>query len=208
VIVPARPGALSAFGILVSDVVKEFSRTVLWRVSAELPLAQLTRQFAELSRSARHAFLSEGWSGNIHQRRSLDVRYSGQGYELNVPYSRSVISDFHKAHAKRYGYSHPEREVELVTVRVRAVVKSAQAGIAAGDGASGKKQNARARTQIVPVTFDGKKHKAALYEREQLVLRKKYQGPAIITEYSATSVVPPNFVFSVDRAGNVVIEVR
>ena len=208
VIVPAMPGALSAFGILVSDVVKEFSRTVLRRVSATLPLAELTRQFAQLSRSARHAFLLEGWSGKIHERCSIDVRYSGQGYELNVPSSRSVISDFHKAHAKRYGYSHPEREVELVTLRVRAVVKSAQTGIAAGDGASGKKQDARARTEIAPVIFDGKKHRAALYERGQLVLRRKYWGPAIITEYSATTVVPPRFVFFVDRAGNVVIEVR
>ena len=205
VIVPAMPGALSAFGILVSDVVKEFSRTVLRRVAGKLPVARLTAEFAELSRSAKRAFRSEGWAGAVHERRSIDLRYAGQGYELNVPYSRSVVSGFHKAHAKRYGYSHPEREVELVTVRLRAVVRSTQARLVAGYGARPKRDGG---PEIAPVIFDGKKHKTSIYGREQLVPDRKYKGPALITEYSATTVVPPGFVVCMDTAGNIVIEVR
>ena len=68
VIVPALPGALSAFGILVSDVVKDYSRTVLWRVSGKLPIEPLKREFATLRRRAEKDFREEGWKGTItHQ---------------------------------------------------------------------------------------------------------------------------------------------
>ena len=88
VIVPALPGALSAFGILVSDVVKDYSRTVLWRVAEQAPNARrLEREFATLRRRAEKDFRAEKWKGAIRYQRSVDVRYQGQGYELNVPYT-------------------------------------------------------------------------------------------------------------------------
>jgi N-methylhydantoinase A len=214
VIVPAMPGALSAFGILVSDVVKDYSRTVLWRVTGRLPYAQLEQEFARLSRSAREDFRSEGWTGTIREQRSLDLRYRGQGYELNVPYSRNVIADFHRAHARRYGYGHPEKEIELVTLRVRAVVKSPRAKILGGNrGAHVGKiptpvaQHTSQTTQPL-VGLNGKKQRAPTYERDQLAPGRNYIGPAVITEYSATTVVPHEFSFSVDKAGNLAIEVE
>ena len=88
VMIPALPGALSAFGILVSDVVKDNSRTVLWRVAAKLPKQQVEQEFATLRRQAEGDFRNEAWKGAITHRRSVDVRYQGQGYELNIPYTR------------------------------------------------------------------------------------------------------------------------
>jgi N-methylhydantoinase A len=213
VIVPAMPGALSAFGILVSDVVKDYSRTVLWRVTGKLPYAQVDQEFARLSRSAREDFRSEGWTGTIQEKCSLDLRYRGQGYELNVPYSRNVIADFHRAHARRYGYSHSEKEIELVTLRERAVVKSPRAKILGANrgGRTAKTptpltQNTSQTTQPL-VVLNGKKQRAPTYERDQLVPGRTYIGPAVITEYSATTVVSQAFPFSVDKAGNLTIEV-
>ena len=94
-IVPALPGALSAFGILVSDVVKDYSRTVLWRVADKLPCDRLEkdrleREFAALRRRAEKDFREEKWAGAIKYQLSVDVRYQGQGYELNVPFTRST----------------------------------------------------------------------------------------------------------------------
>src|SRR3989442_8296592 len=80
VMIPALPGALSAFGTLVSDVVKDYSRTVLWRVAAKLPAERLEQEFAALRRRAEAAFQEEDWSGAINHRHSADVRYQGQGY--------------------------------------------------------------------------------------------------------------------------------
>src|SRR5262249_33287903 len=81
VIVPGLPGALSAFGILVSDVVKDYSRTVLWRTRDELPAKRLHREFDDLRRKAEKDFRGEGWRGAIRRQLSVDVRYRGQGYE-------------------------------------------------------------------------------------------------------------------------------
>jgi N-methylhydantoinase A len=207
VVVPAMPGALSAFGILVSDVVKDYSRTILLRVATALPVTQLQREFARLSRSAKQDFRSEGWGGTIREQHSVDVRYRGQGYELNVPFTRNLAADFNRAHAKRYGYSHPEREIELVTVRSRAVVRSPQPKITVGDRARQTGKGSRAPAEMQPIVFDGRRHRTAIYERGQLVPSKKYVGPAVITEYSATTVVPPRMQFWLDVADNLVIHV-
>jgi N-methylhydantoinase A len=208
VVVPAMPGALSAFGILVSDVVKDYSRTVVWRAASKLPLFQLESEFRRLSQSAKQDFAAEQWRGSINEQRSIDVRYRGQGYELNIPFSHHLLSDFHQAHAQRYGYSHPDREVELVTLRLRAIAKSPQAKLATQ---SSILQSARSTTMPADfqiVVFDGKRLKTAILDRDSLTTRKLYSGPAVITEYSATTIVPPGTRFSRDRAGNLVIAVK
>jgi N-methylhydantoinase A len=210
VVVPALPGALSALGILVSDVIKDYSRTVLWRTTADLPFTRLEREFRQLSQAARQAFQSEGWKGAIHEQRSIDARYRGQGYELQVPFSRKLIVDFHRAHAQRYGYSHPEREVELVTLRLRATVKSPQARLAhrSSEGEGRSTASRDSEVEQLSVVFDGKRLPTRIYERGQLRAGKRYSGPAVVTEYSATTVVPRAMSFSLDRAGNLVIDVR
>src|ERR1039458_2085220 len=124
VIVPALPGALSALGILASDVVKDYSRTVLWRASGKVPTEQLNREFAALGKNAAKDFREEHWQGSPRYQRSVDLRYRGQGYELNIPLTKNLLRDFEEEHHRRYGYSHPNREVELVTLRLRAVLKS------------------------------------------------------------------------------------
>ena len=87
--------------------------------------------------------------------------------------------------------------MELVTLRLRALVKSpplkaatAHVGTAA-PGRPGRAKLGSPFTPKAPVLFDGKKLSTAIYSREALTPGKKYQGPAIITEYSATTVIPP-----------------
>ena len=206
VIVPARPGALSAFGILVSDVVKDYSRTVLWRVLDELPEKKLNEEFEELCRHAEADFQADGWRGRIVHKLSVDVRYRGQGYELNIPYTRQLIAAFCREHKRRYGYSYPSREVELVTLRARAAMKPPQPNL-------GKASAVRGKHGIVDpkqgwVFLDGKRIKAATYDRESLTPGREYPGPAVITEYSATTFVPLDARFRLDPAENLSIRIR
>src|SRR6266849_7185790 len=220
VIVPALPGALSAFGILASDVVTDYSHTVLWRVSSDLPKERLDEEFAVLRRNTEKSFRDEGWRGAIRYQRSVDVRYRGQGYELNVPYTRGLIEAFHREHRRRYGYSYAEREMELVTLRLRAAIKSPQSNLSSGRlGAAfpsatlrtGPGRPGRAggfRPERAPVFFGGKPLPATIYPRASLQIGKKYPGPAVVTEYSATTVVPPARRFWPDRAGNLVIKTQ
>jgi len=206
VIVPALPGALSAFGILVSDVVKDYSRTVLWRIAGKLPAEQFEREFAILRRNAEKSFREEGWRGAINFHRSVDVRYRGQGYELNVPYSNTLAEDFRSEHQRRYGYSYDNRELELVTLRLRAKIRTSQAKISPGSARKAQAAQKQKRKKA-PVLFGGKKFDTSVYDRDVMSIGKRYSGPAVVTEYSATTVVPPGRSFWLDRAGNLMIAV-
>jgi N-methylhydantoinase A len=224
VIVPAFPGALSALGILASDIVKDYSRTVLWRVADKIPHARLAHEFEALEKQAAQDFKNESWQGRVNYLRSVDLRYQGQGYELNLPLTKNLLKDFEREHQRRYGYAHGNREVELVTLRLRAAIKSPPlkvTGSRAGKmGHVGKIDHVGTGTLArpgrakfgslsrlkVPVVFDGKKLATAVRSREELKPGQAYAGPAIITEYSATTVVPTGKRFHLDPAGNFMID--
>jgi len=190
---------------------------VLWQVVRKLPLERLEREFAALRRRAETDFQDEKWTGAIRHLRSVDVRYQGQGYELNVPYTRNVLRDFRSEHQRRYGYNYPTREVELVTLRLRSTVKSSQARMANGNTPAhvgrgafarpGRARPGKVSLDRVPVLFSEKKLTAAILSRDSLPIAKGCSGPAVVTEYSATTVVPPGKRFWIDRPGNLVIEI-
>ncbi len=209
VIVPALPGALSALGILASDVVKDYSRTVLWRASGKIPTEKLNQEFTALEKNAAKDFHQEKWPGRPTYNRSVDLRYRGQGYELNIPFTKNLLHDFQQEHHRRYGYSHPNREVELVTLRLRATVRTTTNHVGtAALGRPGRAKLGRPSPPKAPVLFDTKKLPTKVYDRNDLRPGKPYPGPAIITEYSATTVIPPNANFHLDRAANLVISLH
>jgi len=207
VIVPAFPGALSALGILASDVVKDYSRTVLLRAKGETPLKQLNQEFAALEKASAKDFAAESWQGRPRYDRSVDVRYRGQGYELNIPFTKNLLTDFEQEHHKRYGYKHENREVELVTLRLRASLRTTTDSRRDSRPVSSRAKFGRLSSLEAQVLFKNKKQATKIYSREELQLRKNYQGPAIITEYSATTVIPPKKRFHIDEAANLIIKV-
>jgi N-methylhydantoinase A len=210
VIVPAYPGALSAFGIFASDVVKDYSRTILKTVNT--PVGRNTRQlpkqladeveyeFRALRKQAEHDFASEGWTGKSQIAQTADVRYRGQGFELNIPWKRNLPSLFASEHKRRYGYAGESREIEIVTLRLRAFVKSKFPAVRT------RHEQYKSSAQIAQVWLNGKGTKTAIHDRESLIQNRRYTGPAIVTEYSATTFVPAGMSFRADRAGNLVIE--
>ena len=204
VIVPALPGALSAFGILMSDVVKDHSRTVLWRSQGDLPLVKLNAEFAKLERAATSEFRSERWTGAIRHERSVDVRYRGQGYELNVPFTQTLLNAFHDEHLRRYGYSHPDRDVELVTLRLQSKLRSPAGASRMNIPATRVAHSQPSSRQVV---FNRHARSTAVYAREQLRPGRKLRGPAVVTEYSATTVIPPGTFFYLDAAKNLIVEI-
>ena len=201
VIVPVYPGALSALGILISDVVKDHSRTVLLRAS-EAPQKRLQAIYSELQQEISAELKKEEWKGRAIWEPSADLRYRGQGYEINLHYGRDMVERFHVEHKRRYGYSSPEREVEIVTLRIRGKIASPEklTGMKVEKHPALQKSEAR-------VWFGGKQVRTAILPRAELAGGKRYRGPAIITEYSATTVVPPGLFFQADKAGNLLVEV-
>lgn len=204
VLVPAFPGALSAFGILVSDVVKDYSRTVLWRTADKLPVRRLGEEFAALRRKAEKDFRDEGWRGKIGYALSVDVRYRGQGYELSIPYSGRLIEAFEREHKRRYGYQYKGREIELVTLRMRASTRSRNRAIRFEHEGT----RSSSHSEQTSVFFESQKKDVPVYERNSLRRGKMLRGPAVVTEYSATTVVPAGGRFGLDRVGNLLIPMR
>ena len=217
VMIPARPGALSAYGILVSDVVKDYSRTLLWRFSDGLrqtvPQAKLQKEFCKLEAAARKEFGAERWRGAPQCERSVDLRYRGQGYELNVPATGNAAARFDDEHQRRYGYHHAGREIELVTLRLRARLRTPPP--------ESQPQHKVVRQQTAlklwprvspveraPVFFRDKAVITPVFERGDLAPGRKMRGPAVITEYSATTVIPAGKRFWVDAWENLVIKIR
>ncbi len=209
VIVPAYPGALSALGILISDVVKDQSRTVLLRAGGQrtrqsrLPAKELARIYGELRNGVAAELKKEGWKGRAVYEASADLRYGGQGYEINLAYGGDLLDRFHAEHKRRYGYSTPRCEVEIVTLRLRGRVASPEKLSAMRIESGGESLKA----SVSSVWFAGRRIKTQVLPRSGLEAGRRYRGPAIITEYSATTVVPPGLTFQADKATNLLVEV-
>jgi N-methylhydantoinase A len=208
VILPAHPGALAAFGILASDAVKDFSRTLLWNIADGHPRAELEKEFQKLERAAQEEFKAERWAGTLLFERSLDLRYRGQGYELNIPATGNAAARFHQEHQRRYGYHHPAKKIELVTVRLRGRIKARQSEISQAAKISSRSSQRAKPVEQATVVLQGIGVKTPVYERSDLAVGQFLKGPAVITEYSATTVIPPGKKFRVDRAENLLIAIR
>jgi N-methylhydantoinase A len=208
VIVPPAPGALSAYGILVSDVVKDFSRTAPMLLSRENfndAAAVLEKNLERLKQNASHEYQTEAWDGTPRLESSVDLRYQGQGYELRIPWRRSlaILEDFHSAHQRRFGYHHPSKKIEAVTVRVRASLP--QTGRTLSRFVAARLQHETGNTSA-PVRFGGKPLATAILERDSLPFGFSAHVPLVITEYTATTIVPPGWHLSIHRSGALVIE--
>ncbi len=122
VIAPPAPGALSAVGVMVADVIKDQSRTVMFRHGSK-QIGALAKVFAEMERSAVRLLRDEGFP-RMKQRheRSLSMRYRGQSFELEVKDTTGdLAAKFHQAHRERYGYAQEENEIEIVSARLRSL---------------------------------------------------------------------------------------
>jgi N-methylhydantoinase A len=208
VLVPCFPGALSALGMLRADVTKDLAHTV--RLEAETAAQvrpKLQRSFTALEQEGRRQMRAEDFSsGAIQIQRSLEMRYAGQSYELNVPFAGDFISAFHRAHEKRYGYFDRSRACEVVNIRARFTGRTAKPALP-----KLKPGPASATLAIVsksPVSFTGRRKWTPIYDRSHLLAGNRISGPAIVTEYSATTLIPPDWTASVDCIGNLILEGR
>ena len=201
VIVPTSPGALSAIGVLVADVIKDQSRTVMFTYGPK-ESARLGKVFGEMEREAGKVLRAEGFPRTRQRHeRSLAMRYRGQSFELEVSDNGDLATAFHRLHRERYGYAQEQSEIEIVSARLRSfglVDKLAQTKVARG-----KVKPVR----HVPAYFDGRKVKVVLYERDMLPASAKLQTPCIVAEYSATTLIPADAAARVDNFGNLLIEI-
>jgi N-methylhydantoinase A len=204
IIVPKSAGALSAIGVLAADVVKDQSRTLMLDLRAGVE-PKLERAFREMERGAVRTLRSEGFTeAKQHHERSLALRYKGQSFELEIPHTGgNIAAAFHRAHMKRYGYAQESSIIEVVSARVRSSGLTKK--IAPRRASKVDKRFAEWRGSVES-HISGRKIRAAVYEREYLTSGEKLRTPCIVTEYSATTLIPAGTRADVDPYGNLLIQ--
>lgn len=212
VLIPPNGGLLSAYGMLYADVVKDYSQTVLLKISDDGAKIhqQLEVGFDALIARAESDMKKEGFEGSqLNLKRSLDMRYEGQSYELNVAYiekNSDIVSQFHSLHEQRFSYARPEASVEIVNLRLSAVGEADKPDITSAPHTEEEPTDAIITQN--DVLFEGETYLTNFYDRESLLPGNQIEGPAIITEFSATTVVPPYFSVVVDTYGNLILQTK
>jgi N-methylhydantoinase A len=204
-LVPNYPGAFSALGVLLADVVKDYSRTVMALVEPGKPIPrEIEKEFAALERQAQRELRQEGLAApQIRLFRSLAMRYRGQSFELEIESSDGAVAKFHQAHRERYGHSDFNRAVEIVSVRLRGV------GLAEKPALNRAARLAKytAKPQRTELVWLGEKRKQVpVYDRAELRPGARIAAPAIIVEYGSTTLVPAGWKAAVDGWQNLTLD--
>lgn len=218
ILVPARPGAFSALGLLCTDVVHDYIRSELKPLDAVTP-GHVEDIYRQLESKARAELSAEGMQeSSARLSREIDLRYAGQGYELRTPldglFVEHITADsltaartrFDERHAQIHGHAARSRAVEVVSYRLRlrvAVPKyKPQAEVAQGEkppvslAEKGKRSLYMSGNSAV---------EASVYERDRLDIGAVITGPAIVEQFDATTIVPPGWSGSVDAYRNLML---
>jgi N-methylhydantoinase A len=217
ILVPPRPGAFSALGLICTDVVHDYMRSEL-RPLSHVDAEHVEEMFVALERKARADIEAEGLdAGRAHYARELDLRYAGQGYELRTPLDgladgrvsagtlAGARARFDARHAQIHGHSAKDRPVEVVSYRLRLRVEVPKFELCE-ERSSPPRPAGKARKGEREVWFDGARAVVtALYERDRLDPGAMLTGPAIVEQFDATTAVPPGWRACVDGFRNLIL---
>src|SRR4051812_6297550 len=216
VLVPPRPGLLSALGLLHADVRGDFSLTRLL-VAVDLNIKALNYGFAEL-RERGDAWL-HGEAGKNAKAKYvwlMDMRYLGQNYELSLEVKngkldasslKRLIAEYHRRHKAIYGYDMPAQAVEVVNLRLVVTVERK---------APTHEKHKAARTMVTDAVLEKRKVwfpetgfvTTSVYDRDKLPVNARIAGPAIVEQMDTTTVVPPRAKMRNDKLGYLHMEVE
>ncbi|HEX3453952.1 MAG TPA: hydantoinase/oxoprolinase family protein [Gaiellaceae bacterium] len=218
VVVPPYPGIAAAMGLLATDMVYEYVATTYQRLSS-LDSAALQKRFEDLETLAVGQLAEDGIAAeDIVVQRIAECRYLGQGYELRVDaasgaiddaWAEKVRADFHDIHEREYSRRFEESDIEIPNIRVRGIgltpplrTPEIEQGDDSPDAALRHEGAAWFRVggelREVPTRY---------YERDAVKSGNRLVGPAIVTQYDSTTVIPPGLTAHVDRFGNIVIAI-
>jgi N-methylhydantoinase A len=218
VLIPPHPGVLSAMGMVLADVVKDYSQTIMLPES-QASAKTLSRLFAPLYERAEAELRAEGFAGDeIIMQPALDMRYVGQSYELRVgaqsgAEGQGAVRNFHEAHRQRFSYANEGEPVEIVNLRLKAIGKTAKPRFSHQPSGPLDPKTAQLGHKQVYFADKNTPHAArpvpaALYQRERLVPGNMVVGPAVLVQLDTTTVIPPGWSATVDGWRNLVVEYR
>ena len=213
VLIPTHPGILSALGVAIADVVKDYSRTVMLR-GDDINPERLEEEFHGMEGQARRELQHEGLPADqMSARRYVDARYVGQSFELTVDFpalnrrvdlNRSISNSFYQAHLQRFGYADRNEAVEIVNLRLKMELAVDKPEAVTQDEVG--PDPAPAQLDTTEVVFRQGLLPTALYDRDLLLPGNRIAGPALLLQLDTTIVVPPGWGGVVDAYGNLLLE--
>jgi len=217
ILIPIHGGVLSALGMIVAPVSRDYSQTTHLLIGKETASLEssakqlIIRQLYELVEQGQADLIHEGIAiDEIKKNFSLDLRYQGQSYSLNIPIAMGVnnsqqseqllklaIEDFHNLHLQRYGHKH-QLAIELVNLRVRVFANTKPISLPVINKTD---TNSLVRAEkYLPIYAMG--DKIPVYSRPNLLAGNQITGPALITENVSTTLIEANWLCIVDNDGN------
>jgi N-methylhydantoinase A/oxoprolinase/acetone carboxylase beta subunit len=200
VMIPEHSGVLSALGMLLADVTKDYSTSIL-QATASITEEALKQRLTPLESRALNALEAQGFLANdILLEPSLDMRYKGQAYELSIPFTPDYAQAFHRAHHKLYGYANPARATEIIQLRLRAIGRTDKPALSPGDAAN-TATRLPSPSSTRETIFNSRPHQTPIFHREQLAPGHEADGPAILITGQSTNVIPPKWHWKIDPVG-------
>jgi len=214
VVVPPYPGATSAMGLLMADMRFDFVRSFPSRLE-HADVNKMKESLAEMASVGADLLKKQGYERAPVKMNSLDMRYEGQNYEINIPTGaemdiKEVRKRFDQEHARLYGFSSPEVFHEIINLRSIVVGKIEGVDLLGLARRLQEKQGPKAFKGTRPVFFRETNRfvECSIYERDTLSVNELIRGPAIVEEFDSTILVPPSYVAKVDEARNVILSTQ
>jgi N-methylhydantoinase A len=207
VIVPRYPGLFSAYGLLIADLHRDWSAPFL-RSLKTYSAAEVAETIEGLKARARQEFAAVGQDvERVRYDISLDMRYPGQAFELEIGLPEEEIDDwrsigerFNLVHRQRYGHAAEHETAELVTVRVTATIPRPE-------GASRQvHRTSPSATEQLELNVDGENRVVTFVQRDSLDLEDRVDGPSVIEEETSTIWVPAGWHAALDEGGHLRLE--
>ena len=210
IVVPPSPGVLSAMGLLVSTLRADYAQTCVETLPYDS--SRIAAVFDRLDTKADAWFARENApQASRRKSRSASIRYKHQGFELTVEWpgdsvdeasTAKAVEHFHQLHEQLYTFAQRDTVVEIVNLRVSAVCDLARPRlIELSSGGS----LAEAEVDRHQVWFDEGPVTTPVYDRAKLAAGVRIDGPAILTQLDATTVILPGESAETDRYGNLIV---
>jgi N-methylhydantoinase A len=210
-IIPNHPGQFSAYGFILTDARVDRHRTTQL-TSKRFDQDRANQVMTALVEEALEELRAQGYELNLEVFRSLEMRYLGQNYELELPIGferfteqtiRQLWDSFHDAHHARFGFSIPREIIEIVNFSATAVSITDKPAFLE----IGKAEDAPVPAASREVMFADGRRTTPIYRREDLRHGHRIAGPAVIEEAASVTVINPRQELSVDAYGNLLIEI-
>jgi N-methylhydantoinase A/oxoprolinase/acetone carboxylase beta subunit len=201
VLIPEHSGVLSALGMLLADVTKDYSLTIL-KPTATVSEEELRTRFRPLMERALSDLLIEKFAEtDIVIECALDMRYKGQAYEITLPFATGYEAEFNRRHEQLYGYANASRATEIVQLRVKAIGRTNKPDLPSAEADLCNLPNS---SSVKKTHFGRRAFSTPVYHRELLAAGMHGNGPALVVSGQSTTVIPPHYRFAIDGVGTLV----